>query len=324
MKLFHCSFIIIFNLKINLHNQLVSLILRILVGLVFVASAILKYMSIDIFDLYVYEHGLFSIPVTETLTRLLIIAEFVLGVMLVVGIQIRLAYYACICFLAGFTIYLFLLPYLFHVDISNCHCFGEAIVFNRTQSIVKNIVLLACLFFVSPKFYTARKWKKWGFLVLSIVSFFVFMIINAPNYLYTMVHKNKIQINVPMYESALENSGEKANFTEGKQIICLYSTGCRYCKRSAKKLDLILNNNHLPEDHVKAIFWAGTPDTTIANFFTNQDISVLEYTTFRVDTFLAVTDGRMPVILFSDHGEIVKKVDYLSLKDKDVINFLTP
>ena len=305
-----------------IHNKIVSLILRILVGLVFMASAILKYMSIDIFDLYVYEHNLFSIPVTETLTRLLITAEFVLGVMLVVGIQFRLAYYACIGFLAGFTIYLFLLPYLFNVDISNCHCFGEAIVFSRTQSIVKNIILLACLLFVSPKFYIARKWETWALFALSIVSFVVFMAINAPNYLYTLVHKDKVQINLPMYESALDNSGEKENFTEGKQIICLYSVGCQYCKRSAKKLDLIFKNNQLSNEHVKAIFWTGTPDTAIVKFFTNQDIPVLEYMTFRADSFLEITDGRMPVLLFSDNGNIVQKVDYLSLKDKDVVDFL--
>ncbi len=305
-----------------IHNRIFSLILRIFVGLAFIASAILKYISIDIFDLYVYEHNLFSIPVTETLTRLLITAEFVLGIMLVAGIRVKLAYYTCICFLAGFTIYLFLLPYLFDVDINNCHCFGEAIIFTRTESIIKNIVLLVCLFFVSPKFSTPRKWETWVLVAISIVSFIVFMVVNAPNYIYTMVHKDKIQIDIPMYESALENSGQKEQFTDGKQIVCMYSAGCRYCKRSAEKLHLILKNNQLPEDRVKAIFWGGTPDSVITNFFTNQDIPVLEYITFRVDSFLAVTNGSMPVILYSDNGNIIQKADYLSLKDKDVINFL--
>ena len=305
-----------------IHNKIVSLILRIFVGLVFMASAILKYISIDIFDLYVYEHNLFSIPVTETLTRLLITAELVLGVMLVAGIRFKWAYYTCICFLAGFTVYLFLLPYVFNVDISHCHCFGEAIVFNRTQSIVKNIALLACLLFVSPKFYTVRKWETWTLIAFSVVTFIVLIAINAPNYLYTMVHKDKIQIDVPMYESALENTGQKEHFTDGKQIICMYSVGCRYCKRSAKKMNLILNNSELSDEYVKAIFWGGTPDSTIAHFFADQNVPVLDYTTFRVDSFLAVTDGRMPVILFSDNGKIVRKADYLSLKDKDVVEFL--
>lgn len=306
----------------HFQNKTLSLILRIFVGLVFIASAILKYISIDIFDLYVFEHNLFSIPITEILTRILIAIEFILGIMLVIGIQVKLAYYTCFSFLCGFTIYLFLLPYLFNVDINNCHCFGEAIIFDRTQSIIKNILLIICLLFISPNKYPTRKWEKWALIPIVIITFLLIMVINAPNYLYSIVHKDKIQINLPVYESALQNSGHKEVFSEGKQIICLYSTACKYCKRTALKMNIILKNNNINTENVKAIFWSGTPDSIVNNFFINQDIIPLEYTTFRVDTFLMITDGKMPVILFSDNGNIVKKEDYLSLKDKDVIDFL--
>ena len=306
----------------NIHNKYISLVLRIFVGLVFVASAILKYISIDIFDLYVFEHNLFSISVTETLTRLLITAELMLGIMLIFNLCARLAYYAVWFFLGGFTLYLFTLPYFFDVDITHCHCFGDAIVLNRTESIIKNIVLLLCLAFVSPKFSTRKKWKIWVVIALSIVSFAVFMIVNAPNYLYTMVHKEKTQINLPMYEYALQNSGKEEAFTNGKQIICMYSVGCKFCKRAALKLYLILRNNQLPEDHVKAIFWAGTPDSLIHNFFSEQRVPVPEYTTFRVDTFLTITEGRMPVLLFSDDGTIVHKTGFITLNERKVVEFL--
>ena len=105
--------------------------MRILVGLVFIASAILKYLSIDEFDLYIYDHNLFSISVTETLTRLLITAECLLGIMLMFNILARFVYYTTLTFLIGFTMYLFLLPYLFNVDITNCYCFGDSMVFSR-------------------------------------------------------------------------------------------------------------------------------------------------------------------------------------------------
>ncbi|MCL2435510.1 MAG: DoxX family protein [Lentimicrobiaceae bacterium] len=307
----------------NIHNKFISLILRIFVGLVFVASAILKYISIDIFDLYVFEHNLFSISVTETLTRLLITAELVLGTMLIFNLCARTAYYAALFFLTGFTLYLFTLPYFFDVDITHCHCFGDAIVLNRTESIIKNMVLLLCLVFVSPKFYTHKKWKIWVVTALSIVAFAIFMIINAPNYLYTMVHKEKIQIDFPMYESALQNSDKEQEFTDGKQIICMYSVGCRFCKRAALKLHLILKNNQLPEGHAKAIFWAGTPDSLIHNFFSEQRVPVPEYTTFRADSFLAITGGRMPVLLFSDHGNIVHKTNFITLNEKKVTEFFS-
>jgi len=305
----------------KIHNKETSLVLRILVGIVFIISAILKYISIDIFDLYIFEHNLFSVSVTETITRMLITAELVLGVLLIFNIHARLAYYSILAFLSGFTIYLFLLPYLFDVDITNCHCFGTAIVLSRWESISKNIVLLLLMLFISPKFSTFKKWHTWVMLALGVITFIVFMVISAPNFLYTIVHKDKVQIDIPTYESALLNSGKEAEFTDGKQIICLYSVGCRFCKRAALKLNLILKHHQLPTDNVKAVFWSGTPDSLIYNFFTEQKISIPEYTTFRVDTFLNITSGSMPALLFSDNGTIVHKTNYITLNEKKVLDF---
>jgi len=306
----------------KIHNKYISTILRIIIGLVFVASAILKYISVDIFDLYIFEHNLFSAPVTETLTRVLIAAELALGILLIVNIHARLVYYSILFFLAGFTLYLLLLPLFFDVDMTNCHCFGSAIVLSRWESISKNLILLFLLIFVSPKFSIYKKWHTWAMIALGVVAFAVIMVINTPNYLYTIIYKDNIPVNIPVYESALLNSGKESAFTNGKQIICLYSTKCIYCKRTALKLHLILKNNQLPEDQVKAIFWSGTPDSVIQNFFSEQKIPELEYTTFRVDSFLNITSGSMPVLLFSDHGTIVQKANYISLNEKEVVGFL--
>jgi hypothetical protein len=241
--------------------------------------------------------------------------------MLVFNIYARLAYYTTLSFLVGFTIYLFLLPYLFDVDIENCHCFGEAIVLSRGESIVKNIFLLGCLVFVSPKFYNFKKWEIWVMVGLCVTLFAASMIIQTPNYLYTIVHKQKMEIDAPLYETALQNSGKHKDFTDGKQLICMYSVICKYCQKSAAKLHLIMKNNQLPEDKIKAVFWTGSPDSIIYNFFADQKIDLPEYTTFRVDTFLSITNGRMPLILFSDNGKIVHKANYITLNEKEILNF---
>jgi thioredoxin-related protein len=195
-------------------------------------------------------------------------------------------------------------------------------VLSRWESIGKNVILLFLLIFVSPKFSTQKKWHTWATIVIGVVTLIVFMVLNAPNYLYTLVHKDKIEVNIPMYESALVNSGKGVEFTDGKQIICMYSAGCPYCKRAALKLHLILKNNQLHEDQIKAIFWSGTPDSVIHSFFAEQKIPELEYTTFRVDSFLNITAGSMPVLLFSDNGTIVQKANYISLNEKEVVEFL--
>jgi uncharacterized membrane protein YphA (DoxX/SURF4 family) len=296
-----------------------SVVLRILVGALFIASAILKYISIDTFDMYVFDHNLFSLSVTETLTRLLITAECVIGIMLVFNIYIRFAYYTVLALLAGFTIYLFLLPYLFDVEIDNCHCAGDAIVLNRTESIIKNIILIVCLMFVSIKFYIFRKWETYVTIALWTVIFTVFMIVQTPNYLYTVVHKEKIVVDVPLYELALLNSGKKEAFTDGKQIICMYATGCIYCQKTAAKLHSIMKNRQLPEEKIKAIFWTGSPDSVINNFFYDRNILIPEYTTFKIDTFLDIIHGHLPTILFSDDGAIVHSANYVTLNEKKTL-----
>ena len=125
-------------------------------------SALLKYLSIETFDLYIYEHHLFGYQLTEIFSRLLVAAEFCLGVMLLAGIFPRLTKWTVFCFLAGFTIYLWLMPYLFQVDMANCHCFGEKLPFTRNQSIVKNLLLMALLLPLSTqRGCLCRHLKRW-------------------------------------------------------------------------------------------------------------------------------------------------------------------
>ncbi len=302
-------------------NSLLSWILQIVVGLVFLSSAILKYISIDVFDLYIYEHNLFDLPITETLTRLLIAVELTLGLMFVFRLQIRKAYYFALFMLVAFTIYLLLLPYIFNVDITNCHCFGEKVVLNRTQSIIKNLILIVLIF---PIQYDFKEWKHSLRITIGLflLAFIVLMSINAPNYIYKLVHKDKIQIDNELYYTALKNQNKEAEYSEGKQIICMYSTHCGYCKKSAKKLSLIFERKHQDVNRMKAIFWSSQSEEAINHFFEEQSIAPIPYTTFTVDTFLNITQGNMPIILFSDNGKIVKASEYISLQEEDIENFL--
>ena len=57
-------------------------------------------------------------------------------------------------------------------------------------------------------------------------------------------------------------------------------------------------------------------------FFREQKVTPLAYTTFTVDTFLNITEGKMPVILFSDEGNIVQTMSYTTLQEKDILHFL--
>jgi len=303
-------------------NKYVSHTIRIIIGCVFIASAILKYLSIDTFDLYIYEHQLFNYAITAILTRLLIAAEFALGIMLIGNILIKFTYFTTFLFLAGFTVYLFLQPLLFDVDLSNCHCFGDKIILNHTQSIIKNIVLMLLLLLVNIDFYKWRKYELPIFIALAIVTTTAFMLINAPDFIYKKLFDSNVRIDVELYESTLQSTTKYNDFTSDDMLICMYSNKCKYCKIAAGKIDEIIKQNNIGTDKVRCVFWGTNDSTEIKNFFIECKIEALDYTVIPVTNFLAITNGKMPVILFSEKGKITQSVNYTGLSEKDIVTFL--
>lgn len=304
-------------------NKVISHSIRLSIGCIFVLSAVLKYLAIDVFDLYIYEHNIFNLAVSSTLTRLLIAAEFSLGILLITNILMRFTYVTTFVFLISFTVYLLLQPYLFNVQLDNCFCFGDKIVLNHMQSIIKNIVLLLFLSVVNVKFYKKRKFELPVFFVIALLSVTGFMVLNAPDYLYTKLYHSEVRIDEPLYEKALKDTDKYTSFTSGKKLICMYSHQCKYCKNSIVKIDRICKGNAISSEHIKCVFWNVADSNEINMFFVTNNVDILEYTIFSVDDFLKITHGQMPVILFSDHGKIIKSLQYAGLTEHDIIQFLS-
>ena len=57
-------------------------------------------------------------------------------------------------------------------------------------------------------------------------------------------------------------------------------------------------------------------------FFQKNRIPPLEYTTFAADTFLQVTHGKIPVILFVDEGKVCHSHQYMSVDEGRIGEFL--
>ncbi len=304
------------------NNKVVSHVFRILIGCVFITSAILKYLAIDVFDLYIYEHNLFNLAITSTLTRLLIAAEFALGIFLIGNIYIRFTYLLTYLFLIGFTVYLILQPFLFRVSLDNCYCFGDKIVLNHTQSLLKNVILMLMLWLVNVRFYNRKKYEMPVCIIVSLVSVSSFMMVNAPDYLYTKMFHSEVRINQDLYAKTLQKTDKFESFNDGRHLICMYSHKCKYCKNASIKIDKLRKRNNISVERIKCIFWEKADSTGINDFFIKNNIDRLEYTQIPVLDFLNITHGQMPVILFSDNGRIIKSVNYAGITEKELVEFL--
>ena len=67
----------------NRVKTIAPILLKVLLGLVFIASAILKIVDMDRFEIYIYSYHFFSLNFSFLVARAAIILELVLGIGLV-------------------------------------------------------------------------------------------------------------------------------------------------------------------------------------------------------------------------------------------------
>src|SRR6056297_567164 len=134
-------------------------ILRILTGLIFIFSGITKLISLDHFELYIYSFKIFSLNISFIISRLIISIEFILGLLLIIGLYRKKVWWLTMGLLVAFSIFLLVLLLLGYSG--NCNCFGEVLKMEPLESLIKNIILLIpLLFLLNQKPYKLR-WEKW-------------------------------------------------------------------------------------------------------------------------------------------------------------------
>ena len=127
--------------------KILTHISRVLVGILFIYSGFVKlvdptgsaYKFTDYFNEGVLDME-FLIPYAMPLAILLVVAEFVLGIMLLVGFKPKLAVWSIFSLT---TIFLFLTWYSYTYDkVTDCGCFGDALKISPKATFYKNVIFM--------------------------------------------------------------------------------------------------------------------------------------------------------------------------------------
>jgi len=156
---------------------------RLLVAITFIFSGFVKLVD-PLGSTYKFEEYFgydvlnmeFLIPYTLPFAILLILAEIMLGVMLLVGFLPKLTSWSL---LGIIIVFLFLTWYSAYFNkVTDCGCFGDAVKLSSWGTFYKNIVLVLFIFllvlkheFIKPLF--SLNFAKWS----TFLSFFVFLFI---------------------------------------------------------------------------------------------------------------------------------------------------
>lgn len=290
---------------------------RILLGLVFAISSVAKLSSLESFELYIFSFGYTGFDLCSIAARLIIIAEFLLGIFLAFNILPRLTRWLTGLSLAGFSI--FLLWRAFIGDVESCHCMGNLADMNPMQSLIKNIILALLLAYVWKDHGRILKHQIPVACITSAAIIIVVFLAFPPDFYYRGSSESH-----DLSEEAFRPVADSLGLSTGKRAVCFYSGSCEHCKHCVSKMAGIISRHSLPKDSVFVLFMQTheNQDSVATSFFTeNGEGLVLPYDYLHPVEFIPLTNGSMPLVVLFEDGELVKEYDYLSINEKELAAF---
>ena len=300
-------------------NSLGKSALKVLLGLVFIVSAVLKLLDMDSFEIYIYSYHFFSLNFSFIVARLAIILELVLGIGLVSHCLHKLMWWGSMAMLGGYTLLLIYALTLGRTD--SCHCFGDFLQLDPKQSLIKNGVLMLLFLLI----YRMESWKtpfRWLILCLAVIASSIAVFVVSPPDNYTSAYTMEQSLQVELFDEMLNDSPlDSLNLREGKQIVCFFSTGCEFCQLSAHKLSLMQQYYDFPTTKVTYLFMGS--EKGIDKFYEKsgsvQYRNVLYPDVMRM---LTAINGEFPTIVFLDNGVVVHEYGLRNMKEEEMKAFM--
>lgn len=275
-----------------------AIIARLLIGAVFVVSAIAKLWSIDDFELYVYSYGFFSLNLTYLLVRLCIGVEFALGVLAIVGWHRRTVTTLILAVLLFFCLFLGYAALAGRND--SCQCFGRLADMPPAVSLLKNAILIVLALVAmrqhdaaTPKRPKLRRWLTAAIVAAALASPFI---ISVPdNWMFGP--------SAERYDAdALQEVIDSQQLESGNSVLAFVTPGCPYCRMTRQKLDSMAKRHSLPDSAIVYIEPSNLPD----------------------GLFLHVTYGARPLVVLLSDGQPVATYHYRNINERQIVRTLKP
>jgi uncharacterized membrane protein YphA (DoxX/SURF4 family) len=292
--------------------KILTLILRLFLGLTFIVSAVLKLFPIEAFDEHIFYTAPFlGFTFSMIAARIIIACELALGIFIIAGLWLRHVVYPLTLFVLGFFTCIILYSLIRFGNQPNCGCFGELLPFTSLQSLLKNIVFIAITIFLlwsynltllrSPVHSEKHPLKYWwiGVIVLAVSVFTIFMTHKIPLYL------DEIELDEPFNAEYLNCESFQSNNTDfsQKHVVLFLSCTCSRCKEMVRNFETF--NRIYPLQNVY-YFICEDKIATPYDLFGNKEIS-FPYIVIPADTFHTyIPVPYLPFIGFVDSGKFTK------------------
>ncbi len=312
-------------------------------GLFFCVSAVLKLVSVDDFELYVFSFGFASFDLCSLAARAVIAGELILGLGLVSGWWHNFVNGVTAFVLVAFSG--FLIWRMSVGDEGSCHCFGNLVEMNPAQSLVKNAAALLVLALVwsrpaelsaadygtgdtvgkkrAVRFFQWIHRHRGGIAaVISAAVVLTILIINPPDIWFRLTRGESDNLSETEFRPYADSTG----VSSGRKMVCFYSINCEHCRHCAAKMAGVIRRNHIPEESVFCFFMQEYVDMTgpVSIFFDEYGEGLhLPYHWVYPLQFLPLVNGSMPLVCLFDDGRLIEEYDRLTIDETAISDFLS-
>jgi hypothetical protein len=305
------------------YKEIFYLVARVLLGVLFFYSAYAKTLSIEDFELKIIQSDLIGWSYVSLLSFFIITCEFILGLYFIsIIIYSRVVQWLAYLFLILFTIYLLIIFKRFGNDI-NCGCMGNEIPFTPLQAIIKNIIALGLMIYVSKYknlFVIDKKKKNLIITSFILISFIISMILLPFDFSFSSSFepdmKEKFEYEIIQTSGKFQKA--EFDFNQPKYVAAFLSMTCKHCSIAAHKLSEIhKSNNNIP----LVIILNGDSSETI-EYLKTHHIAELPYTMLYGNDFIHLAGTKLPSIYLVEDGKIVKRITHREINATRLNNWL--
>lgn len=299
-------------------------VFSVLLGLVFIFSAIVKLYPVEPFEYTFVEAGIGSWKQSVFIARIFIGLELASGVLLLGNFMFRkftIPFVAAL--LMAFNIYLLLQWYKFGNN-GNCGCFGEFLQLTPLEGIIKNIVLLLVCGFVY-KFHKGFSFKyirmvSFALVIFSLIIPFVLNPVDLETSAQHYSGRLHYKLNLDLLYNDANNIPPKVELRQGKWIIVFMSLTCPHCRIAAKKLRIMKEKNPALPIHLVL----NGDEEQLEGFFRDTRAQNLSWSRFNgAKNFIQLAGTELPAIIWTNNSMVENKTKYIFTHQADIEKWLS-
>ncbi len=297
--------------------KILKSLLAIVLAAIFIFSAYSKLEGMDAFEVYLFRTTFLGFDAAAVTARLLLAAELLTALLLLTRLRYRLGWWLGMLMTLVFSI--FLSGQWLQGEEGNCYCFGELMELSPAESLLKNVFII--ILFLLARGLTALKFKgeKWVFGILT-VSLLILPFIFSPPDIFLEGRFKPAEHDQLALNAAIDSNYIPADFVHERKLIAFYSTGCRYCQMSSERISAMMRKNEISADKLNVVFWGDSINPQ--EFYDKTHSMDFDFTSLATKPYLKITKGRMPLVLLVKNGEVVDQMNYRTLDEEVLVDFL--